>query len=226
MSLKEKLLSDHRGSISDEIRRVKLVAVGDGAVGKTCLLISYTTNAFPGVYVPTVFDNYSTDVKVDGKLVNLALWDTAGQEDYDKLRPLSYTQTDVFLLCFSLINPASFDNVMQKWAKELRYHAPNVPILLIGTKKDLRETESDDRKAIVEALAAQGRKIISYGEGEAKGLEIGAVKYMECSAMSQEGLRDIFDDAIRTVLLAARARRAEERKKQSLFNNCACCVIV
>uniref|UniRef100_A0AAY5L454 Ras homolog family member B n=1 Tax=Esox lucius TaxID=8010 RepID=A0AAY5L454_ESOLU len=87
--------------------RKKLVIVGDGACGKTCLLIVFSKDQFPEVYVPTVFENYVADIEVDSKQVELALWDTAGQEDYDRLRPLSYPDTDVILMCFSIDSPDS-----------------------------------------------------------------------------------------------------------------------
>ena len=79
------------------------------------------------------FDNYSAPMVCDGVPVSLGLWDTAGQEDYDRLRPLSYPQTDVFLICFSVVSPSSFENVTSKWCPEIKHHCADAPILLVGT---------------------------------------------------------------------------------------------
>uniref|UniRef100_A0A6B2KZ06 RING-type E3 ubiquitin transferase n=1 Tax=Arcella intermedia TaxID=1963864 RepID=A0A6B2KZ06_9EUKA len=188
------------------MQAVKAVVVGDGAVGKSCLLIAYTTNAFPGEYVPTVFDNYSANIMVDGKAVNLGLWDTAGQEDYDRLRPLSYPQTDVFLLCFSLVSPTSLENAKAKWIAELRYHCPNVPVLLCGLKLDLR----DDPQAI-ERLASKKLSPVTHDQGQQMAKEIGAFKYMECSALTQTGLHQLFNEAVRVVLAPASSGKAKKK---------------
>jgi len=190
------------------MQNIKCVVVGDGAVGKTCLLISYTTNAFPGEYIPTVFDNYSANVMVDGKPINLGLWDTAGQEDYDRLRPLSYPQTDVFLVCFSVISQSSYENVKTKWVEEISHHCPDVPKLLIGTKSDLR-TDMETKNA----LQSKGAEYVSTAQADKMCKDISAVKYLECSALTQDGLKQVFDEAIR----AALAPTKKEKKSMCLI---------
>lgn len=177
------------------MQNIKCVVVGDGAVGKTCLLISYTTNAFPGEYIPTVFDNYSANVMVDGKPINLGLWDTAGQEDYDRLRPLSYPQTDVFLICFSVISRASKDNVKAKWHPEINNHCPGTPVVLVGTKADLRDDPQTQKQ-----LSEKNMKMVSADDAEGLRADINAVTYVECSALTQDGLKNVFDEAIRAAL--------------------------
>jgi len=100
---------------------IKLVVVGDGNVGKTSLLTTHATNRFPIEGVPRKFDNYSASVTVDSVPINLGLWDIIGTEDYDRLRPPIYPQTDVFLVCFSCVSPISF-GVYQEWIPEIRHH--------------------------------------------------------------------------------------------------------
>ncbi|KAL1569771.1 GTP-binding protein Rho1 [Salvia divinorum] len=174
-------------------RFIKCVTVGDGAVGKTCLLISYTSNTFPTDYVPTVFDNFSANVVVNGATVNLGLWDTAGQEDYNRLRPLSYRGADVFILAFSLISKASYENVSKKWIPELKHYAPGVPIILVGTKLDLRDDQQFfvDHPGSVPITAAQGEELRKL---------IVSPSYVECSSKTQENIKQVFDAAIKVVL--------------------------
>mmetsp|Transcript_25198 Transcript_25198/g.54915 ORF Transcript_25198/g.54915 Transcript_25198/m.54915 type:complete len:199 (+) Transcript_25198:55-651(+) len=176
-------------------KHIKCVIVGDGAVGKTSMLISYTTGEFPTEYVPTVFDNYSALIDVNNQTVNLGLWDTAGQEDYDKLRPLSYPDTHVFIVCYSVVSMASFKNIRQKWVPELAQHCPGVPFILTGTKTDLRNDPDT-----LQRLAATNNRACTEEDGERLKNTVGAYKYMECSALTGVGLKSVFDTAIRLAI--------------------------
>merc|ERR1712087_5990 len=142
---------------------------------------------------------------VDGKVINLNLWDTAGQEDYDRLRPLSYPATDVFLVCFSTISPPSMKNVSLKWMPEIKEAFEDVPVVLVGTKIDLR-----DKKEFAETAS-------STESGHALAKEIGAVAYCECSALTQDGLSDTFNVAIRAAL--------EPRKQEKDGVGCGCAIL-
>ncbi|CAH8350120.1 unnamed protein product [Eruca vesicaria subsp. sativa] len=180
-------------------RFIKCVTVGDGAVGKTCLLISYTSNTFPTDYVPTVFDNFSANVVVNGATVNLGLWDTAGQEDYNRLRPLSYRGADVFILAFSLISKASYENVSKKWIPELTHYAPGVPIVLVGTKLDLR----DDKQFFVDH---PGAVPITTAQ-----LEIVFI----CMLMKMQNVKGVFDAAIRVVLQPPKQKKKKGKVQKA-----------
>ncbi|AEC10456.1 Rac-like GTP-binding protein ARAC9 [Arabidopsis thaliana] len=184
---------------------IKCVTVGDGAVGKTCLLISYTSNTFPTDYVPTVFDNFNANVLVDGKTVNLGLWDTAGQEDYNRVRPLSYRGADVFILAFSLISRPSFENIAKKWVPELRHYAPTVPIVLVGTKSDLRDNMQFPKNY-------PGACTIFPEQGQELRKEIGALAYIECSSKAQMNVKAVFDEAIKVVLHPPSKTKKRKRK--------------
>lgn len=172
-------------------RPLKITVVGDGTVGKTCLLISYTTGEFPEEYVPTVFDNYAGTHSVEGRSYSMMLWDTAGQEEYERLRPLSYPGTHVFIVCFALDNRASFENVTSKWLPELQQHCPKAPVVLVGTKKDVRNLN-----------------VLNPRDGKKLCKKARLSKYVECSAKTQEGVQEVFTSAVMAAVgLTSRPRQ-------------------
>jgi small GTP-binding protein len=180
------------------MNNVKCVIVGDGAVGKTCVLHSYITRTVPTDYVPTVFDNHTVSVMSFNTPYSMSLWDTAGQEDYDRLRPLSYPGTDVFLICFSIDSPESFQHVETKWIPEIKHYSSNVPCLLIGTKSDLRRNQAN---------------CIDLATIESLQQRVGTSGYIECSAYTMYNIDSLFQEAIRHVVAARSVKPKSSRKK-------------
>ena len=172
-------------------KEVKVHFTGDGAVGKTCMLISHTEGKFPIEYIPTVMDNYEETIIVEGEELKLSLWDTAGEEGYARIRSLGYPGTSVFVTVFSVVNHSSFINVKERWLPEIREHCPNTPMLIVGNKTDLR----NDSQTIYQ-LQKEGKTAITLEEGEELAKNIGAVAYCECSALTREGLKNVFDIAL------------------------------
>nr|KAF6312141.1 ras-like protein family member F, filopodia associated [Pipistrellus kuhlii] len=127
-------------------KELKIVIVGDGGCGKTSLLMVYSQGSFPERYAPSVFEKYTASVTVGNKEVILNLYDTAGQEDYDRLRPLSYQNTHLVLICYDVMNPTSYDNVLIKWFPEVTHFCRGTPMVLIGCKTDLRKDKEQLRK--------------------------------------------------------------------------------
>jgi len=217
---------------SQEPLKRKLVIVGDGACGKTSLLCTFALGEFPIEYHPTIFDNYVAEIILDGKPVHLALWDTAGQEGYEGLRPMSYSNSNVILIAFAIDSPDSLENVGVKWIGEVRNLCrPNVPVILVGCKADLRPDHHN----------ASPEKWVTTAQGELKAKEIGAWAYKECSALRMAGVDDVFETATRASMLMRdgvashgpmksenghhRRRSGGRDMKQNERKNWECCVV-
>ncbi|KAI8381114.1 small GTPase superfamily [Radiomyces spectabilis] len=204
---------------TDFIRR-KLVIVGDGNCGKTSLLSVFTQGYFPREYFPTVFENHVKDIVIDGKAIQLALWDTAGQEEYERIRPHSYVKADVILIAYAMDSPDSLENVAAKWIEEVNKECPKAPVLLIGCKKDLRDGTQDP---LAEEHVERARskhtgeaRYVQHSEAEEMARNIGATNHLECSALTGEGIDNVFEMATRAALL----NRPEEK------SNSGCCIIL
>lgn len=132
-----------------------------------------------------------------------------GQEDYDRLRPLSYQNTNVVLICYDVMNPTSYDNVAAKWYPEVNHFCRGVPLVLIGCKTDLRKDKEQLRK-----LRASKQEPITYNQGEAACQQIHAEIYLECSAKCRENIEKVFKEATTIALNAM--KKAKRHKKQQV----------
>ncbi|KAM6972301.1 rho-related GTP-binding protein RhoU [Aplochiton taeniatus] len=201
--------SKRRRSGSLPERKVDCVLVGDGAVGKTSLIVSYTTNGYPMEYVPTAFDNFAAMVVVDGKPIRLQFCDVAGQDELECLRSLCYKHADVILLCYSVVRPCSFRNTTDRWLPEIHRHCPAATVVLVGTQVDLRE----DVQVLIQ-LAKNQERPVSTEEGQQRAVEIGAVSFGECSALTQKNLKDVFDSAILASITQADVSQQRQTLRQ------------
>jgi len=190
---------------------LKCVIIGDRSVGKTSMLISFTSNSFPSEYIPTIFDNYSSNILVNNKIVNLGLWDTAGQEDYDRIRPLSYPKTDIFILCFSVVDRKTFLNIKDKYYPEISHHCPNIPFIICGTKIDLR-----DDYLIKKMLKSKNEKAISLEEGKELVRELSGIKYLECSSYLRINIDEIFKE-VASIYLDLLVQKKKKKCKKCIL---------
>ncbi|TVY30350.1 GTP-binding protein RHO3 [Lachnellula hyalina] len=162
---------------------------GDGACGKTSLLNVFTRGPVPDIFVDSVH-------------IELSLWDTAGQEEFDRLRSLSYDDTHAIMLCFSVDSKDSLENVESKWTAEIADNCQGVKIVLVALKCDLREQDNEDEDSAETTNGAQQEKkpTISYNQGLEVARRIGALRYLECSAMRNRGVNEAFTEAARVAL--------------------------
>ncbi|DAA76792.1 hypothetical protein H112_07139 [Trichophyton rubrum D6] len=193
----------------EKTEKRKLVLLGDGACGKTSLLNVFTRGFFPTVYEPTVFENYVHDIYVDNIHMELSLWDTAGQEEFDRLRALSYDDTQAIMLCFSVDSKDSLENVESKWLAEIGENCPGAKIVVVALKCDLRE-EASDEKDDGSNTQQQPKPVITYSEGLEVAKRINALRYLECSAMRNRGVNEAFTEAAR-VALSVKPAKASDR---------------
>eukprot|EP00026_Physarum_polycephalum_P016791 Phypoly_transcript_17792.p1 GENE.Phypoly_transcript_17792~~Phypoly_transcript_17792.p1 ORF type:complete len:213 (+),score=26.77 Phypoly_transcript_17792:91-729(+) len=178
----------------DDPSHIKILVMGDGAVGKTSFCIAAVTGAFPQEYIPTIFDNTLAKIVGTDKTAFLSLYDTVGRGDYFKLRRLTYPNAKVILMCYSVISPASFENIGREYKEEFKL-MPGVPVILVGTKGDLRTD-----KEMIERLAEKRLSMITEKQAQDLADSFGFVCSMECSALKNTGVQEIFNKAIEVAL--------------------------
>jgi Ras-related C3 botulinum toxin substrate 1 len=146
--------------------------------------------------------------------VSLGLWDTAGQDDYEQMRPLAYPGTHVFLVCFSLVNAVSLENVRLKWVKEIKSFSEDVPLVLCGTKLDLYE-DANYRKLMED----RGEQAVTEEQIKKVAEEIGASAYVLCSGKTQRNMSEVFKQCAIAGLIYQGVLKAPDKKPSSSKSN-------
>ena len=185
---------------------ITCAAVGNVLVGRSTLFVRYTKGEYPSYIPPSLWEEYAATVTVNGEPYTLQMYNTAGDEDYDRLRPIFYQNADVIMLCFSVVDPCSYENITDRWRPEVHNFCPNVPIVLVGMKLDLR-----DDNFTLRDLKAKRERPITHNEGLEMQHKIGAVAYLECSALTKEGVNKVFHAVVSAVLTP----RVSESKLQN-----------
>ncbi|XP_067937402.1 uncharacterized protein [Watersipora subatra] len=170
--------------------KIKCVLIGDGGTGKTSIIHYFMHRRRNESYIPTIFDNRSVEVMHGNTLTTVNFWDTAGQDAYDKLRPLSYSDAHVALLVFSVTSQTTLNNVMAKWHPEFRHYCRKVPFLLVGNKTDPMQ----DQKKLHE-MRKKGERFVEAKEGDkaAEMLRAAKKKAFLCSAHDGKGIQALLD---------------------------------
>ncbi|KAM0748187.1 P-loop containing nucleoside triphosphate hydrolase protein [Meredithblackwellia eburnea MCA 4105] len=196
--------------------QLKLLCLGSRSCGKTALMSVVQRNYFPEVFVPAVFEVDKFEVNLEGETFEMSLWDTFDREEYYRLRFLSYPETDVVMICYSIQDPMSLEDVVNKWAPEARQFLGSVPIVLVGLKLDLRDNERAKNQ-----LAETGNRILQWEDGDAVKRKIGAELFIECSAKRgpRDDLRRIFREAAQMALGNSK-KKAIEKKRSKGSGNC------
>ncbi|CAL6006686.1 Rac/Rho-like_protein [Hexamita inflata] len=177
---------------------MKSVIIGDAGVGKTSFLKAIHQNILPTDYIPTILDYYGKDITINNSATKLSIWDTAGREEFGRLRPLSYPQTYVFILCYSISNSYSFKNIVKKWIPEIKHYMPGVPFILVGTKSDSEQQ-------------------VTFKEAERVAKKHRAFSHIVCSALNNFNVKLVVYTAVKAAL------QYQQELKNQLQTRKQCC---
>lgn len=135
----------------------------------------------------------------------LGIHDTAGMSGFERLRPLSYPDCDVFVICFSLASHFSLESVLDNWFPEIRRYCPKTPIILVGTKLDLKYKDCESIEKCRFPLRVEEAEVLSVKE------KIKSVDYVECSAKSSTGVQEVFYSAVFAAFYGKKVRQKKIR---------------